>query len=96
QLRRDSLHSRSSDGSLDGLGKKTRKNKLKARAEAKRDNLCADSSSDEDCRRSNGSLNRFHGADGTHNGQRNNMCNRKTRAARTERYIKRLSRDDGN
>ncbi|XP_014472751.1 PREDICTED: uncharacterized protein LOC106743431 isoform X2 [Dinoponera quadriceps] len=92
QLRRDSLQSRSSDGSLDGLNKKTRKNKLKARAEAKRDHLRADSSSDEDCRRSNGSLNRFHGADG----QRNNMCNKKTRAARTERYIKRLSKDDGN
>lgn len=93
---RDSLHSRSSDGSLDGLGKKTRKNKLKARAEAKRDYLCVESSSDEDCRRSNNSLNRIHGADGAQNGQRNNMCNRKTRAARTERYIKRLSRDEGN
>ncbi|XP_020289183.1 uncharacterized protein LOC109857368 isoform X2 [Pseudomyrmex gracilis] len=94
-LYRDSLHSRSSDGSLDGLGKKYRRNKLKARAEAKRDHLCVDSSSDEDCRRSNGSLNRFHGAE---TGQRsNNACNnRKTRAARTERYIKRLSRDDIN
>lgn len=94
--RRDSLHSRSSDGSLDGLGKKFRRNKLKARAEAKRDHLCAGSSSDEDCRRSSGSLNRFHTADNAQNGQRNNMCNRRTRAARTERYIKRLSRDEGN
>lgn len=93
---RDSLHSRSSDGSLDGLGKKTRKNKLKARAKAKRDYLCVESSSDEDCRRSNNSLNRIHDADGAQNGQRSNMCNRKTRAARTERYIKRLSRDEGN
>lgn len=94
---RDSLHSRSSDGSLDGLGKKTRKNKLKARAEAMRDHLGVGSSSDEDCRRSNTSLNRIHGADGAQNGLRSsNMCNRKTRAARTERYIKRLSRDDGN
>ncbi|XP_071554619.1 uncharacterized protein [Temnothorax nylanderi] len=93
---RDSLHSRSSDGSLDGLGKKSRRNKLKARAEAKRDHLCAGSSSDEDCRRSNSSLNRFHVADSTQNGQKSNMCNRKTRAARTERYIKRLSRDEGN
>lgn len=93
---RDSLHSRSSDGSLDGLGKKIRKNKLKARAEAKRDYLCVESSSGEDCRRSNNSLNKIHGTDGVQNGQRNNMCNRKTRAARTERYIKRLSRDEGN
>lgn len=92
---RDSLHSRSSDGSLDGLGKKTRRNKLKARAEAKRDYLCVESSSDEDCRRSNNSLNRIHDADGAQNGQRN-VINRKTRAARTERYIKRLSRDEGN
>lgn len=95
-LHRESLHSRSSDGSLDGLGKKSRKNKLKARAEAKRDHLCVGSSSDEDCRRSSGSLNRFHGADGSLNGQRGNVCNRKTRTARTERYIKRLSRDEGN
>lgn len=94
--RRDSLHSRSSDGSLDGLGKKTRRNKLKARAEAKRDHLHADSSSDEDCRRSNSSLNRFHSADGAQNGQRSSVCSRRTRAARTERYIKRLSRDDDN
>ncbi|KYM97215.1 hypothetical protein ALC62_12082 [Cyphomyrmex costatus] len=93
---RDSLHSRSSDGSLDGFGKKSRKNKLKARAEAKRDHLCAGSSSDEDCNRSSSSLNKFH-ADSTQNGQRgNNVCSRKTRAARTERYIKRLSRDEGN
>ncbi|XP_012235083.2 uncharacterized protein [Linepithema humile] len=95
--RRDSLRdSRSSDGSLDGLGKKTRRNKLKARAEAKRDHLRADSSSDEDCRRSNSSLNRFQGADGAQNGQRGSVCSRRSRAARTERYIKRLSRDDGN
>lgn len=94
--RRDSLHSRSSDGSLDGSGKRFRRNKLKARAEAKRDHLCAGSSSDEDCRRSNNSLNRLHIADNAQNGQRGNMCNRRTRAARTERYIKRLSRDEGN
>jgi len=92
-LHRDSVHSRSSDGSLDGLGKKNRKNKLKARAEAKRDHLCAESSSDENCRRSNNSLNKLHGADAA---QKNNTCSRRTRTARTERYIKRLSRDDGN
>lgn len=92
----DSLHSRSSDGSLDGLGKKSRRNKLKARAEAKRDHLCAGSSSEEDSRKSNSSLNRFQIADSAQNGQRNNMCNKRTRAARTERYIKRLSRDEGN
>lgn len=93
---RDSLHSRSSDGSLDGFGKKSRRNKLKARAEAKRDHLCAGSSSDEDCRRSNSSLNRFYSADSAQNGQRSSICSRRSRAARTERYIKRLSRDEGN
>ncbi|XP_070514921.1 uncharacterized protein [Cardiocondyla obscurior] len=94
---RDSLQSRSSDGSLDGSGKKSRRNKLKARAEAKRDHLRAGSSSDEDSRRSNSSLNKFLPADNAQNYQRSNVvCSRKTRAARTERYIKRLSRDEGN
>jgi len=93
-LHRDSVHSRSSDGSLDGLGKKNRKNKLKARAEAKRDHLRAESSSDENCRRSNNSLNKLHGDAAQRNN--NTAFSRRTRTARTERYIKRLSRDDGN
>jgi hypothetical protein len=97
-LHQDSVHSRSSDGSLqEGLGKKNRKNKLKARAEAKRDHLCAgESSSDENSRRSNNSLNKLHGCSADAAQRNNNTCSRRTRTARTERYIKRLSRDDGN
>ncbi|XP_076238435.1 uncharacterized protein LOC143181744 isoform X2 [Calliopsis andreniformis] len=87
-LQRDSAHSRSSDGSLDGLSKKTRKSKLKAQVEAKRDQICGDSSSDEESRKSCNSLARYQ----TENAmQKNSSCNRKSRAARTERYIKRLS-----
>ncbi|XP_066584616.1 uncharacterized protein [Prorops nasuta] len=89
---RDSWHSRSSDGSFDGTGRKIRKSKTKVRAEAKRDKLCGDSSSDEDSRRSTTSLNKTLNDD-LKNGS---YCNRKSRTARTERYIKRLSKDEGN
>ncbi|KAI4502899.1 hypothetical protein M0802_001943 [Mischocyttarus mexicanus] len=98
----DSVHSRSSDGSLEGMGRKIRKNKMKARVEAKRDQLCPNSSSDEDSRISNNSLTKSQLED--HHLQsicKTNSYNRRTRAARTERYIKRLfkeeaSVDDGN
>ncbi|CAK9808990.1 hypothetical protein ANTQUA_LOCUS5832 [Anthophora quadrimaculata] len=95
-LQRDSVHSRSSDGSLDGLSKKARKSKLKARIEAKRDQICADSSSDEESRKSCNSLTRYQSESATQSIQKNSSFNRKSRAARTERYIKRLSRDEGN
>lgn len=95
-LQRDSLNSRSSDGSLDGLSKKARKNKLKAQVEAKRDRICADSSSDEDSRKSCNSLTRYQNELAGHSTQKNSSCNRKSRAARTERYIKRLTRDEGH
>ncbi|OAD57994.1 hypothetical protein WN48_00786 [Eufriesea mexicana] len=95
-LQWDSLISRSSDGSLDRLSKKARKNKLKAQVEAKRDRICANSSSDEDSRKSSNSLTRYQNESAVHNAQKNSSCNRKSRAARTERYIKRLSRDEGH
>ncbi|XP_076763451.1 uncharacterized protein LOC143430866 isoform X2 [Xylocopa sonorina] len=95
-LQRDSLNSRSSDGSLDGLSKKARKSKLKAQIEAKRDRICADSSSDEDSRKSCNSLTRYQGEAVAQSVQKNGSCNRKSRAARTERYIKRISRDEGH
>ena len=94
-LQKDSTHSRSSDGSLDGPSKKARKSKLKARIEAKRDQICADSSSDEGSRKSCNSLTRYQ-TENMQNMQKNSSCNRKSRAARTERYIKRLSRDEGH
>ncbi|XP_031846191.2 uncharacterized protein LOC116432877 [Nomia melanderi] len=95
-LQRDSTHVRGSDGSLDRLSKKLRKSVLKARVEAKRDRICADSSSDEDSRVSCNSLTRFQSESTTQNMQKSSSCNRKSRAARTERYIKRLSKDEGN
>lgn len=106
---KDTLNSRSSDGSLDGLTKKARKSKLKARIEAKRDRICADSSSDEDPSRkcnnnnnnnnssSSSSVTRYYQSEivqGAAVAQKNGYCNRKSRAARTERYMKRLSRDE--
>ncbi|XP_053974479.1 uncharacterized protein LOC128874137 isoform X1 [Hylaeus volcanicus] len=95
-LQKDSTLSRSSDGSLDGLNKKTRKNKLKARIEAKRDRICADSSSEEETRKSFNSLPRFQNETGVQNVQKNSSSNRKSRTARTERYIKRLTRDESH
>ncbi|XP_015174142.1 PREDICTED: uncharacterized protein LOC107065205 [Polistes dominula] len=98
----DSVHSRSSDGSLEGMGRKIRKNKMKARVEAKRDQLCPNSSSDEDSRISNNSLTKSLLED-QHSQSicKTNSYSRRTRAARTERYIKRLFKeettiDDGN
>ncbi|KAK2586627.1 hypothetical protein KPH14_011674 [Odynerus spinipes] len=100
-VQRDSLQSRSSDGSLDGLVRKIRKSKMKARVEAKRDQLCPNSSSDEDSRVSNNSLAKPQLDDHLQSICKTNSYNRRTRAARTERYIKRLfkeevSADDGN
>ncbi|XP_076283667.1 uncharacterized protein LOC143210571 [Lasioglossum baleicum] len=95
-LQRDSTHFRSSDGSLDRINKKLRKSVLKAKIEAKRDRICADSSSDEDSRVSCNSLNRFQSESSIQNIQKSSSCNRKSRAARTERYIKRLSKDESH
>ncbi|XP_035738752.1 uncharacterized protein LOC118448924 isoform X1 [Vespa mandarinia] len=90
----DSVHSRSSDGSLEGLGRKIRKNKMKARVEAKRDRLCPNSSSDEDSRISNNSLAKSQLEDHSQSICKTNSYNRRTRAARTERYIKRLFKEE--
>ena len=92
----DSLNSRSSDGSLDAIGKIGRINRMKARAQAKRNHLCGNSSSDDDSHKSNQSLTKFRSDDNIQNIQKLPDANsRRTRGARTERYIKRLYRDDG-
>lgn len=89
--------SRSSLGSADSLYKNTRKVQVKIRAEARREtNICA-SSSDEDSQksasssrlRSDESINKTHDITSI-----NNNNNKKSRAARTERYNKRLSKDE--
>lgn len=97
----DALPSRSSDGSLEGFVRKIRKNKMKARVKAKRDQLCPNSSSDEDSRISNNSLTKLQLDDHSQTVCKTNSYNRRTRGARTERYIKRLFKeevyaDDGN
>lgn len=87
----DSLNSRSSEGSLDASGKPTRRiERVKARAKAKRDRLCGNSSSDDDSHRSSQSSMRFRSEDNIESAP----STRRTRAARTERYMKRIFRDD--
>ncbi|XP_012273465.1 uncharacterized protein LOC105695961 [Orussus abietinus] len=82
---------RNSESSLDGPVRRIRKEKIKARSEARRHRLCVDSSSEEESCKSNNSLTKL----GVDNGlQRNDSTHRKTRCARTERYVKRLSRSD--
>lgn len=88
QRRTDSSLTRNSSGSgsLEGLGRREKRVLVKARAEAIRERTRGGSSSDDGepviIVRSDENL------------HRQNSFSRKTRAARTERYIKRLSRDD--
>ena len=82
-LQHESMHSRSSEGSLDGSSKRLRKDKIKARVEAKRDQLCINSSSDEgstECE--------------PQNGLKNDICLKKRRIMRTDRFLKRLYKDE--
>ncbi|XP_033224875.1 uncharacterized protein LOC117177904 isoform X2 [Belonocnema kinseyi] len=82
-LYHESMYSRSSEGSLDGSNKKFRKDKMKARVEAKRDKLCINSSTDESASESR-----------PQNGMKNDVCLRRRRTARAERFIKRLCKDE--
>lgn len=84
----------SSCGSQDGSLRKGRKGRIKARVEAIR-NLKNDSSSDEESQRSNSSSNlRFRSDDSLANHSKSDSIGKRTRSARTDRYIKRLSRDE--
>ncbi|XP_044756088.1 uncharacterized protein LOC123314790 isoform X2 [Coccinella septempunctata] len=80
--------------SLDNLNRKSRKDLAKVRAEARRTSLNRNSSSDEDSQRSNSSQ-KFRSDDSLYK-TRDSSCNRRSRAARTERYLKRHSRDGEN
>lgn len=82
-LPQEFLYSRSSEGSLDGSNKKIRKDKIKARVEAKRDKLCTNSSTDDSSNESR-----------AQNGYKNDVCLRKKRNARAERFMKSLCRED--
>lgn len=84
-------------GSLDSNGKKSRRDKVKARVEALRDRLKNDSSSDEGSQQSNASssIARFK-SDESLSKIYNGSLSRKSRSARTERYIKRLTKEEEN
>lgn len=87
--------SHNSLGSVDSSGKKTRKSRAKARAEARRGDLPHNSSSDDDSQLSFSSNSKIRSEEnlGRH---RDGSASRRSRGARTERYIKRLSRDEEN
>ncbi|XP_045461853.1 uncharacterized protein LOC123671971 isoform X1 [Harmonia axyridis] len=80
--------------SLDNLSRKSRKDLAKVRAEARRTSINRNSSSDEDSQRSNSSQ-KFRSDESLYR-TRDASANRRTRAARTERYLKRHSRDGEN
>ncbi|XP_043478827.1 uncharacterized protein LOC122509107 isoform X2 [Leptopilina heterotoma] len=82
-LPQELIYSRSSEGSIDGSTKKIRKDKIKARIEAKRDKLCTNSSTDESSNESK-----------LQNGYKNDVCLRRRRNARAERLMKSLCRND--
>lgn len=77
--------------------KKTRRGRLKARVEALRNSLRGDTSSDEDSLKSSNSSSmiRFRSEDSLMR-SRDSSLNKRSRSARNERYIKRLSRDEEN
>ncbi|KAJ8957577.1 hypothetical protein NQ318_020617 [Aromia moschata] len=82
-------------GSVDSVTRKSRREMAKARAEARRTSSRNDggSSSDEESQRSNSSL-KIRSEENL--GLRDACLNKKSRAARTERYLKRHSRDGEN
>ncbi|XP_034934994.1 homeobox protein 2-like isoform X2 [Chelonus insularis] len=78
---------------------KNKKNRIKTRLKAKRDQYCGSSSSDEQTESSNkknSTLLRVQSEDSINLNNFKNENNKKTRAARTERYMKRLYREDIN
>lgn len=77
--------------------KKTRKGRLKARVEALRNSMRGESSSDEESLKSSNSSSmvRFRSEDSLMR-SRDSSLNKRSRSARNERYIKRLSRDEEN
>lgn len=84
---------RGSSVSLEAAGKKGGRIQVKARVEASKNMLKVDSSSDDggSSRHSTSSMQRSKGED---TGSKEGSLSRRSRAARTERYKKRLSRDE--
>lgn len=86
---------RGSSASLEGVGRKGSRIQVKARAEANREMLRIESSSDEGCessRHSSSSVPRGRGEDMS--GSKDGSLSRRSRAARNERYKKRFSKDE--
>ncbi|KAL4711457.1 hypothetical protein ACJJTC_005581 [Scirpophaga incertulas] len=94
---REDIASKKVKNSLETPTRKTRKSRLKARVEALRNSMRGDSSSDEESLKSSNSSSmvRFRSDDSLMR-SRDSSLNKRTRSARNERYIKRLSRDDEN
>lgn len=94
---KDDMSSRSAKTTLEMPSKRTRKGRLKARVEALRNSMKGDSSSDEESLKSSNSSSmvRFRSDDSLMR-SRDSSLNKRSRSARNERYIKRLSRDDEN
>lgn len=95
-LREDNSN-RSLGTSLETPSRKTRKGRLKARVEALRNSLKGESSSEEESLKSSNSslMIRFRSEDSLMR-SRDSSLNKRSRSARNERYIKRLSRDEEN
>lgn len=95
---RDDSTSRSGKSLLETPSRKTRKGRLKARVEALRNSMKGDSSSEEESslKSSNSSsMIRFRSEDSLMR-SRDSSLNKRSRSARNERYVKRLSRDEEN
>lgn len=94
---RDDSTSRSGRTCLETSSRKTRKGRLKARVEALRNSLRGESSSEEESLKSSNSSSmiRFRSEDSLMR-SRDSSLNKRSRSARNERYIKRLSRDEEN
>lgn len=81
----------SGSSSTDNLHRKSRRELAKARIQARRESMARDSSSDDESHSSS----RFR-SDESLSKQRDGSLSRRSRAARTERYLRRHSRDDEN
>ncbi|XP_013190598.2 uncharacterized protein LOC106134986 isoform X2 [Amyelois transitella] len=94
---RDDNSCRSMRTILDTPSRKSRKGRLKARVEALRNSMRGESSSDEESLKSSNSSSmvRFRSDDSLMR-SRDSSLNKRSRSARNERYIKRLSRDEEN
>ncbi|XP_050666496.1 uncharacterized protein LOC126966473 isoform X1 [Leptidea sinapis] len=90
-------NNRKTDKFLLDTPKKTRRSRLKARVEALRNSMKGESSSDEESLKSSNSSSmlRFRSEDSLMR-SRDSSLNKRSRSARNERYIKRLSRDEEN